>query len=126
MKKLGGFLLVPMVILGTLALLSAPAAATVVTLDGVANATWSANPTTYLYVVDKSNHSTVYFEWNYGDANKLPWDNLPQMVTDLKDRYYVGNNDWLVESGGNPFNPSNSVFKTLTLPAGVYTLRLTP
>ena len=33
--------------------------------------------------------------------------------------------NWHVESGGNPFHPSDSVFKTLTLPAGEYTLRLT-
>ena len=102
---------------------SAPALAVTVTLDGVANATWSANPTTYLYVVDKSS-GTPYYQWNYGDANPVPWSSLDQMVTALKQGDYVGNHDWQVESGGNPFNPSSSVFQTLTLPAGVYTLRL--
>jgi hypothetical protein len=128
MKKLGGFLLVPMVILGTLALLSAPAAATVVTLDGVANAALPTNLTTYLYVVDKNNPNTVYFKWNYGDGTTLPWTNLPQMATALTAGDYVGTNDWLVESGGNPFSPQPNgvVWQTLTaLSAGWYTLRLT-
>ena len=116
-------LLLLIVLVAATAFLSAPALAVTVTLDGVANATWSANPTTYLYVVDKSS-GTPYFQWNYGDVNPLPWSSLNQMVTALESGQFVGNNNWQVESGGNPFNPSGSVFKTLTLPAGVYTLSL--
>jgi hypothetical protein len=112
-----------MVLIVAAAFISAPALAVTVTLDGVDNATWSANPTTYLYVVDKSS-GTPYYQWNYGDATPVPWSSLKQMVSALKHGDYVGNNDWQVESGGNPFNPSDSVFKTLTLPAGVYTLSL--
>lgn len=118
-------LILSIVLVAAAAFLSTPAQAVSVTLDGVANATWSANPTTYLYVVDKSDPTkTPYFSWNYG-VGSLPaaWTSLDAMVNSLLFAQYVGTNDWKVESGGNPFHPG-SVFQTLTLPAGVYTLKL--
>jgi hypothetical protein len=125
MVKMFTRLVLSIVLVAAAAFLSTPALAVTITLDGVANATWSANPTTYLYVVDKVS-GTPYFQWNYGDVNPVPWTSLNDMVTALKAGQYVSTNDWKVESGGNPFNPSSSVFQTLTLPAGVYTLRLAP
>ena len=114
-------LILSIVLVAAAAFLSTPALAVTVTLDGVANATWSANPRTYLYVWNQSTDIS-YVHWNYGDKDPLPWTSLTQMAADLSDpSKYV---DWHVESGGNPFSLSSSVFQTLTLPAGVYSLRL--
>lgn len=116
-----------MIFVWALAFSSAPAlATTMVTLDGVANASWWANPTTYLYVAH-ADSSGYYYQWNYGSGS-LPWNNLNEMVQDLVNNHtYVGDKDWKIESGGDPFNKPNAqyVWKTLTLPAGGYTLRLT-
>lgn len=117
-----------LVMAGALAFGSSPAlAVTVVTLDGVANATWWANPTTYLYVA-QADSSGYYYQWTSGSGS-LPstWTDLDAMVQDLVNNHtYVGNNDWKIESGGDPFNNPNAqyVWKTLTLPAGQYILRL--
>jgi hypothetical protein len=117
-------LVLSVVLVAASAFFSAPALAVTVTLDGVANATWSENPTTYLYVVDKSS-GTPYFQWNNGNGSLPPtWTSLDAMVNSPLFAQYVGTNGWKVESGGNPFNPSSSVFQTLTLPAGAYTLSL--
>lgn len=134
MKKIGWFLLVPMVILGAMALLSAPAAATVVTLDGVDNAGWSANlPThqTYLYVA-KAYSSGYYYQWNYGSGSQ-PWSSVQDLNNDLSNNVLdkaggITVGDWKIESGGNAFNPQNNgvIWKTLTdLSPGWYSLRLT-
>lgn len=119
--------LVLLVLAGALALMSSPAPAVTVTMEGVANATWWANPTTYLYVAH-ADSSGYYYQWNSGSGS-LPanWTSLDAMVQDLvNNRTYVGDNDWKVESGGDPFNNPNApyVWKTLTLPAGQYLLRL--
>jgi hypothetical protein len=131
MKKLGGVLLVSMVILGALALLNAPVAATVVTLDGVANAGWSTNLQTYLYVANADSPG-YYYQWNYGSGS-LPWTSVQDLANDLGDNVLdkaggiaVGN--WKIESGGNAFNPQNNgvIWQTLTgLSPGWYSLRLT-
>ena len=77
-------LVLSIVLVAAAAFFSAPAPADTVTLDGVANATWSANPTTYLYVVDKSTGNT-YFQWNYGDGTHFPGPAWTQMAADLSD-----------------------------------------
>lgn len=118
-------LVLSIVLVAVAAFCSTPALAVTVTLDGVANATWSANPNTYLYVVDRDDPTKQpYFSWKPSDG-ALPWSNLTQMVNALVAGVDVGTNDWKVESGGNPFHPG-SVFQTLNLPAGVYTLKLAP
>jgi hypothetical protein len=116
-----------MILAGALAFGSSPALAVTVFLDGVDNATWSANPTTYLYVAH-ADSSGYYYQWTSGSGS-LPstWTSLDSMVQDLvNNQTYVGNNDWKIESGGDPFNNPNAqyVWKTLTLPAGHYTLGL--
>jgi hypothetical protein len=121
--------LLSMVLAVALAFASSPALAFTVTLDGVANATWFANPTTYLYVVSPDS-SVYYYQWNSGSGS-LPsnWTSLDAMVQDLvNNRTYVGDNAWKIESGGDPFNNPEAqyVWKTLTLPAGYYTLSLAP
>lgn len=131
MKKLGRFLLAPMVILGALALLSAPAVAAVVTLDGVANAGWSTNLQTYLYVA-KADSSDYYYQWNYG-SGPLPWTSVQDLVNDLSDNVLdmakgIDARNWKIESGGNAFSPQNNgvIWQTLTgLSPGWYNLRLT-
>jgi hypothetical protein len=131
MKKLGGFLLVPMIILAALALLSAPVVATVVTLDGVANAGWSNNLQTYLYVAT-ADSSGYYYQWNYNSGSQ-PWTSVQDLNNDLSNNVLdkaggITVGDWKIESGGNAFNPQNNgvIWKTLTdLSPGWYSLRLT-
>ncbi|MBI4642561.1 MAG: hypothetical protein HY743_02230 [Deltaproteobacteria bacterium] len=117
-----------MILVCLLACSSAPALAYTVHLDGVVNATWSDNPTTYLYVAH-ADSSGYYYQWNYGTGT-LPWTSRQNLVDDLGDNVLnnAGNipvGDWKVESGGDPFHPSSTIMKTLALTAGTYTLRLT-
>ena len=119
--------LLSLILAGALAGASSPASAITVTLDGVANATWWQNPTTYLYVAH-ADSSGYYYQWNSGTGS-LPanWTSLDAMVQDLvNNRTYVGDNDWKIESGGDPFNNPDAsyVWKSLTLPAGQYNLSL--
>jgi len=99
-------------------------AATTVTLDGVANAGWWANDLTssYLNVKDTAD-SSYYYQWRYGSAEELGWDNMDELVTDLNAQGF----SWWLESGGNPFNNTpNPIWTSVYLEKGAYEISLAP
>lgn len=114
-------------------LLAAPAGAYTVYVDGVANAGWWADTLekTHLYVWDQDAGAYAY-QWVYNGITPLPWNSLPEFLNDLSDNVLdqaggISLGNWQVQSGGDPFNqPAAAIWKSLTLPAGNYRLRLTP
>jgi hypothetical protein len=99
------------------------ASTTTVTLDGIANAGWWADnlESTYLYVRDRD--SGIYtYQWRYG-SGALQWNNLDELVTDLKGQNF----NWWLESGGDPFNkPSSPIWTSVFLEKGLYEISLAP
>jgi hypothetical protein len=133
MKTIGRFLTV--LLLGGVLVSGAavsPAAAALVSLDGVANAGWSTDDLTrtHLYIYDLTAGAYAY-QWWYGVSGPLPWSSVQDLVNDLSDN--VLNNaggipvgDWKVESGGDAFNqPAAVIWKSVSLAAGTYSLYLT-
>lgn len=109
-----------------------PAAATVVHLDGIANAGWYADDLTkaHLYIANTDVPGTYYYQWTYAPANPAPlWTSREALAADLADGVLVNSTvvgNWRVESAGDVFgNPAAPIWKTLNLAAGTYVLRLT-
>jgi hypothetical protein len=130
-RILGGFL-VALALVGGPVFFGGTALATVITLDGVANAGWSTDDLTkaHLYIANPdlapTNPAYYDFKWTYG-SGPLPWSSLNNMVTSLLGGQIVGQGNWKIESGGDVFgNPGNPIWKYLNLVAGTYTLNLTP
>lgn len=91
------------------------------TLDGIENATlWSKDKTKpYLNVWDQ-NSSSYYYQWEYGSSTSLQWNNMNELVTDLNNQGVA----WYLESGGDPFSPTNKIWKSVSLSQGTYEISL--
>ena len=96
--------------------------AVLITLDGVANAVLSSEDKTkpYLNIFDVTNNS-YYYQWKYGDPTSLQWSNMDQLTSHL---YAQSGLTWLLESGGDPFNPVTPIWKSLSLAKGTYDISL--
>ncbi len=113
-------------------LLASPAWAYSIYVDGVANAGWYADTLekTHLYVWDFDRGAYAY-QWVYDGVTSLPWNSLADFQADLSDNVLnaAGNiplGNWQVQSGGDVFNqPAAPIWKSLSIPAGSYRLRLT-
>jgi hypothetical protein len=95
-----------------------------VTLDGIANAGYSADDltSTYFYVKNKTTDS-YYYQWRYGSPDALRWSNLNEVVADLNTKGF----DWWLESGGDPFNkPTSPIWTSVHLEKGLYDIKLAP
>jgi hypothetical protein len=123
--------------LSILILISGPSQvrATVIHLDGIANAGWSSDDFSkaHLYIADPDNSGTYYYQWTYSFANPAPlWNSRQALANDLNDGNGVlvnGNpvGNWKIESGGDVFNnPGSTIWKSLTFSPGEYKLSLTP
>ena len=99
-------------------------AATTVTLDGIANAGWWANDLSSSYLnVRNTADSSYYYQWRYGSAEELEWDNMDELVADLNTQGF----SWWLESGGDPFaNTPDPIWTSLYLEAGSYVISLAP
>ncbi len=104
-------------------------------LDGIANAGWSTDDLTkaHLYIADRSNPGTYYYQWKYAPNNPVPWNSREDLAVDLSDGVLFNNTtneiavpSRKVESAGDVFNnPAEAIWKKLTLSSGTYTLSLT-
>lgn len=124
------FLILMAGLLGGIAAL--PAGATIVHLDGVANAGWYADDLTkaHLYIANPDAPGTYYYQWSYDPSDPTPlWGSRQELAADLLDGVMVNGTpvgNWRVESAGDVFgNPSAPVWKAVNLTAGSYVLRLT-
>lgn len=114
-------------------LLLGPAWAYTIYVDGVANAGWYADTLekTHLYVWDFDRNAYAY-QWTYDGTTPLPWASLADFLADLQDNVLdqaggIVLGSWQVQSGGDPFTqPAAAIWKSLSLPAGSYRLRLAP
>lgn len=110
----------------------APAAAEVITLDGIANAGSPNDPTrAHLYVYNLDTKTYEYM-WNYSPEKPTPaWPSREALVLDLADHpddpfKVISLPKWEVQSAGDVFNnPANAIWKSLDFAPGTYTLRLT-
>ena len=109
-----------------------PVGATVVHLDGIANAGWYADDLTkaHLYIANADVPGTYYYQWTYSPVDPLPlWSSRQELADDLADGVLVNNTvvgNWRVESAGDVFgNPAAAIWKSFNLAAGTYALRLT-
>ena len=96
--------------------------ATMVTLDGIANAGYWADDlsNSYLYVKDLTD-SSYYYQWRYDDTDALRWDNMDDLVADLNAQGI----SWWLESGGNPFNNTpDPIWTSIYLEKGYYEISL--
>jgi len=106
------------------------ASTTTVTLDGIANAGYSADDltSTYLYVKDlkdltDNTDDTYSFQWRYDGSTPLPWSNMNDLITDLNSQGF----NWWLESGGDPFNkPSSPIWTSVFFEKGLYEISLAP
>jgi hypothetical protein len=121
--------------LSILILISGPSQvrATVIQLDGIANAGWSTDDLTkaHLYIGDGQDPETYYYQWTYSPATPAPlWNSRQALADDLSDGVLVNGQsvgNWHIESAGDVFNhPENAIYKTLPVTPGTYKLSLTP
>ena len=96
--------------------------ATLITLDGTANAVlWSEDKTKpYLNVWDVTNNN-YYYQWKYGDPGSLQWGGMNELTAHL---YLQDGLSWRLESGGDPFNPVTPIWKSISLTQGTYEISL--
>ncbi|WP_372679459.1 VPLPA-CTERM sorting domain-containing protein [Desulfosarcina sp.] len=110
-----------------------PAAeAMTVTLDAVENAGWSFEPLgqPYLKILDADNDIV----WSGGNSDAITtWNDFADLVADLSDDQIgaagsdPGLGEYEIQSGGNVFSDLvTPIYKTLSLPAGQYTISLDP
>ena len=105
------------------------AEAEIVRINGVLNAGWWANDLNgpYLNIRD-SDTDTYIYQWSYSPpGTALLWTDFDVLVADLNDTENgLTVNNWVIESGGDPFNAPSSTILTsgIELSAGTYNISL--